>query len=124
VERLARDLEDVDGRRDRAAYVVHAAVVGDAVEPSAQVDVAVVGAQCPVGADEDVLQHVLRIVTRTGAQHLAHVGEQPLAVAVVDGAERLVVTGPEERDQLLVRAEPQQRRAERPPSQAHRCVQC
>ena len=37
VQRLARDLEDVDRRRHRAPHVVDAAVVGDAVEPGAQV---------------------------------------------------------------------------------------
>ena len=124
VQRLARDLEDVGGRRDRAAQVVDAAVVGDAVQPGAQVDVALVGAQRAVGADEDVLQHVLGVLARAGAQHLAHVGEQPLAVAVVDDAERLVAAGAEQREQLLVGAQAQQRRAERQPGQAHRCVQC
>ena len=122
VQRLARDLEHVGRRRHRAPQVVDAAVVGDAVEPRAQVHVAVVGAQRAVGAHEDVLQHVLGVLARAGAQHLAHVGEQPLAVAVVDDAERLLAAGAEQRQQLLVRAQAQQRRAERQSCQAHRCV--
>ena len=84
----------------------------DAVEPRAQRHLAVVGAQRAVGAHEDVLQRVLGVLARAG-QHLAHVGEQPLAVAVVDDAERLVVAGAEQRHQLLVGAQPQQRRPER-----------
>ena len=124
VQRLARDLEDVGRGRHRAPHVVDAAVVGDAVEPGAQVDVARVGPQGAVGAHEDVLQHVLGVLARARAQHLAHVGEQPLAVAVVDGAEGLLAAGAEEREQLLVRAQPEQRRAERQPCQAYRCVDC
>ena len=85
---------------------------------------ALVGAQGAVGAHEHVLQHVLGVLTRTCAQHLAHVREQPLAITVVDRAERLVAAGPEQREQLLVRTQPEQRRAERQPGQAHRCVQC
>ena len=87
-------------------------------------DVALVGAQRSVRADEDVLEHVLGVLARTRAQHLAHVGEQPLAVAVVDDAERLVAPGAEQREQLLVRAQAEQRHAERQPAQAHRCMQC
>jgi hypothetical protein len=41
-------------------------------------------------------------------QHLARVGEQALPVAVVDNAERLVMTRPEQRDELLVGAEAKQ----------------
>jgi hypothetical protein len=70
--------------------VVDAAVVGDAVEPGAHVDRAVVGAQGAERADEDILQHVLGVLPRLGREHLAHVGEQPLAVAVVQRVERLV----------------------------------
>ena len=95
------------------AQLVDAAVVGDAVEPGAHVHRAVVGAQGAVGAHEHVLQHVLGVLARAGREHLAHVGEQPLAVAVVDDAERLVVAGAEQRDELLVGAQAQQRAAER-----------
>ena len=79
--------------RHRPAQVVDAAVVGDAVQPRAHVHRARVGAQRAVGAHEHVLQHVLGVLTRAGAQHLAHVGEQALAVAVVDHPERVVVAG-------------------------------
>ena len=124
VQRLARDLEHVGRRRHRAPHVVDAAVVGDAVEPRAQVHVARVGPQRPVRAHEDVLQHVLGVLARRRAQHLTDVGEQPLAVAVVDDAEGLLATGPEEREQLLVRTQAEQRRAEGQPCQSHRCVNC
>ena len=124
VQRLARDLEDLGGGRDRAAQVVDAAVVGDAVEPRAHVHLAVVGAQRAVGADEHVLQHVLGVLARAGAQHLAHVGEQPLAIAVVDRPERVVAAAPEQREQLLVRAQPQQGWAERNPAECGWCVDC
>ena len=82
-------------------------------------------AQRAVGADEHVLQHVLGVLPRAGAQHLAHVGEQPLAIAVVDRAERVVAPAAEQRQQLLVRAQPEQRtaRAEAAPS-AGWCVEC
>ena len=69
-------------RRGGAADVVDAAVVGDAVEPRAHGDLAVAGAQGAVGAEEDVLHDVLRL--GGAAQHVAHVGEQPRFVAVVD----------------------------------------
>ena len=123
VQRLARHLEDLGRRRRRAAQVVDAAVVGDPVQPGAQVDLALVGAQRAVGADEHVLHHVLGVLARAGGEHLAHVGEQPLAVAVVDRAERVVAAGAEQGEQLLVGAQPQQRSAERNPAQA-RCVKC
>jgi hypothetical protein len=104
--------------------VVDATVVGDAVQPRPHVHVAPVGAQRSVGADEDVLQHVLGVLARSRAQHLTHIGEQPLAVAVVDHPERLVAAGPEQREQLLVRTQTEQRRAEGQPCQSHRCVNC
>ena len=64
VQRGPRHLEHVGGGRHRAAQVVDAAVVGDAVEPRADVDRALVGAQGAERAHEDVLQHVLRILAR------------------------------------------------------------
>ena len=112
VQRLARHVEDLGRGRDRTAQMVDAAVVGDAVEPRAHVHLTVVVAQRPVGAHEDVLQHVLRVLPGTGGQHLAHVGEQPLAIAVVKDPERFVVATAERRDQLLVRAQTQQPTAE------------
>src|SRR5256885_12994459 len=44
---------------------------------------------------------VLGVRPRSG-QHLARVGEQALAVALVDDLERVLVTLAEERDQLIV----------------------
>ena len=107
VQRLAGDLEHVGGRRDRPAHVVDAAVVRHAVQPRAQVHGPLVRAQRSVGTHEHVLQDVLGVLARTAPEHLAHVREQPLAVAVVDHAERLVVAGAEQRQQLVVGANPQ-----------------
>jgi hypothetical protein len=123
-QRLARELEDVGRRQDRAAQVVDAAVVGDPVEPGTDVDVARVGPQGSVRAHEHVLQEVLGVLPRAAPQHLAHVGEQALAVAVVDDAERLVAPGAEERQQLIVRAQAQQRHPDRPAALPGRCTHC
>jgi SAM-dependent methyltransferase len=84
--------------------LVDAAVMGHAVEPRPQRDVAVAGAQTRVGADENVLERVLDIGCAAG-QHLAHVRQQARAVAVVDDAEGLLVALPEQRHELLVGAE-------------------
>ena len=113
VQRLARDVEDLGRRRYRTAQMVDAAVMSDAVEPRADVHLAVVVAQRPVRAHEDVLQHVLGILARAGREHLAHVGEQPLAIAVVQDPEGLVVAGAERGDELIVRAHAQQADASR-----------
>ena len=51
-----RHLELLGRHRGRPAQLVDAAVVRDAVEPGAQRDRAVVGAQAAVRAQEDVLQ--------------------------------------------------------------------
>ena len=112
VQRLAGHVEDLGRRRDRTAQMIDAAVVGDAVQPRPHVHLAVVVAQRPVRADEDVLQHVLRVLARAGGEHLAHVGEQPLAIAVVEHPEGLVVAATECRDQLLIRTQSQQPTAE------------
>ena len=87
--------------------MVDAAVVRDAVQPCAQRHRPVVVAQRPIGAQEDVLQDVLGVRARA-AQHLARIGEQALAVAVVDGPEGIVVAHPEERHELVVAAQAQQ----------------
>ena len=123
VQRLARHVEHVGGGRHRAAQVVDAAVVGDAVQPRPHVDLARVGPQRAVRADVDVLQHVLGILARPRAQHLPDVGEQALAIAVVDHAERVVAPGPEQRQELLVGAQAQQRRRDRETSQTCWCVE-
>jgi hypothetical protein len=93
--------------------VIDAAVVRDAIQPGLDVDVAVVVAQGAVRADEDVLQHVFGVLARACREHLADVGEQPLAVAVVQHAERVVVAAAQEPDQLLVGAQAQQRTRDR-----------
>ena len=69
-------------------------------------------AQRVVRAQEHVLQDVLGVGPRA-AEHLARVGEEPRAVAVVDRPEGLVVAGSEERDELLVGAQSQQGPCER-----------
>ena len=119
----AADVEDVGRRGDRAAELVDAAVVGHAVEPGLQRDGPVVDAQGVVGAQEDVLEGVLGVGARA-REHLADVGEEPLAVAVVDDAERLVVARPEERDELLVAAQLEQGRRQRETAEASRCAKC
>ena len=98
----------------RASELIDAAVVGDAVQPRSQRELAITGPQARICADEDVLQRVLGVVPGTG-QHLARVGKQALAIAIVDDLERLIVTGPEQFDQLLVRAQAKQRRPDRDP---------
>ena len=113
VQRRARHLEHVGRGGHGAAQVVDAAVVGDAVEPGAHVDRPRVGPQRPERAHEDVLQHVLGVLARPRREHLADVGEQPLAVAVVEDVERLVRAGPEQREQLVVRPQSQQWKRDR-----------
>ena len=124
LDRRAAQREDVGGGRVGAAEEVHAAVVRHPVQPGPQVHGALVGAQRAVGADEHVLENVLGVLPRASAQHLAHVREQPLAVAIVDRVERLVAAGPEQSQQLLIGAKAQQRRAKRQARQAGRCMQC
>ncbi len=123
-QRLARQVEDVGRRRHRPAQVVDAAVVGDAVQPRPQVHLPRVGPQRAVRADEHVLEEILGVLARPGPQHLAHVREQALAVAVVDDAEGLVAAGAEEREQLLVRAQAEQRHPERPEAGTGRRAHC
>ena len=81
-----------------------------AVQPGPQREVTVVAAQAGVGADEDLLDGVLGIGAGAG-EHLTRVGEQPRPVAVMDDPEGLLVAGAEERDQLLVGAQSQERHA-------------
>ena len=125
VDRRAQQLDHLGRRRRGPAQLVDAPVVRHPVEPGAQSQLAVVGAQarsrrgrrCP-GA---------RPRRPGGAgQHLARVGEQPLAVAVVDHPERLVVAGPEQRHELLVGAQPKERRPDRRPGPSYccRCWEC
>jgi len=103
--------------------MVDAAVVRDAVQPGAQRQRAVARAQRGVRPQEDVLEGVLGVLTRA-VEHLTGVGEQPLAVAIVDDAERRLVACAEERDQLIVRPEPQKRRRDRDPVERSGCSKC
>ena len=119
VQRRARDLEDVGRSGHGAAEVVDAAVVRNAVQPRPQRDRPLVGAQRAVRPQEDVLEHVLGVAARA-AEHLARVGEQPLAVPIVDRPERVVVAGPEQRDELVVGAQRQQSTGDRCSVQARR----
>jgi hypothetical protein len=93
-----------------------------AVEPRADVDLARVRAKGAEGADEHVLQHVLGVLPAVRRQHLPDVREQTLPVAVMEHAEGVVRAGAEQRDELLVGAQPQQRRRQREPGQARRRV--
>jgi hypothetical protein len=54
-------------------------------------------------------------------EHLADVAEEALAVAVVEDAEGLVGPGAEERDELLVGAEPEQGDTEWKPGETRWC---
>ena len=79
----------------------------DAVQPGAQRELAVVGPQTRVRADEHVLQDVLGVLRGT-RKHPPRVCEQPLAVAVVDHPECLVVSGAEQRHELVIGPETEQ----------------
>ena len=107
-------LEQFRGRQRRPAELVDAAVVGDAVKPGAQRELAVARAQPTVGAHEHILERVLGVLARA-RQHLAHVREQPLAVAVVDDREGLVVSGSEGGHELVVGTEPREGQTDRDP---------
>ena len=100
----AEDPEHLGRRWDRSTQLVHAAVVRNAVQPCAERQLTVRGAQARVSAHEDVLQRVLGVLPRA-RQHLPRVREQPLPVAVVDDAERLLVTVAEQRHELFVGAQ-------------------
>jgi hypothetical protein len=106
----------------RAAQLIDAAVVSDPIEPCAQRQLTRIGAQTGVGADEDFLNGVLSILGRA-CQHLARVRKQPLPVAIVDDPERVLVAGSEQRHELLVGPDAQERSAERDPCpcEAYRC---
>jgi len=60
--RCSTDLEHVERSGRGAAELVDAAVVRHAVEPGSQGDRAVIRAQRCVGAEEDVLKRVLRVL--------------------------------------------------------------
>jgi hypothetical protein len=111
VDRCAHELKQLRRGRRRAAELVDAAVVSDPEEPGPEGELLVGGAKPGVGAHEHVLEGVLSILAP--GEHLARVCEQPLVVALMDGPEGLVVAGAEERHELLVGAEAEQRHAHR-----------
>jgi hypothetical protein len=123
---VGRAQEDHDLRRRRTgpAQLIDAAVVGNAEQPCAQGEPLVARPQPGVGADEYVLERVLGVLTPR--EHLARVGEQPLVIALVDRAERLLVAGAKQRDQLVVRTKTKQRGPDRDPGpgECRRCLEC
>ena len=98
----------VDADRLRLAEVVERAVARDPVQPRPHVDLAVVGVDRVEGGREDLLQHVLRVLA--AGEHVAAEGQQARLVAGHQRLEGVVVAAPDERDQALVRLQPQQRR--------------
>ena len=90
-------LQRLRSGRHRAPEFVHAAVVRDPIQPGAQAQLAAIGQQARICADEHVLEHVLG-VGMLPREHLAHVGEQPRAVAIVNDPERVLVAAAEEPD--------------------------
>jgi hypothetical protein len=82
--------------------------VSDPVQPSPQAQLAAVGAQAGISANEHVLKHILGVGMLSG-EHLSHVRQQPSAVAVMDDPEGVLVAVPEQPNKLLVRAELQKR---------------
>ena len=80
--------------------VVEAAVPRDPVEPRANGDRALVGDHRVVGRDEDLLEHVLRVLGR--AEHLPAEAEEAGLVALDERVEGVLVTPPGQGDELLV----------------------
>ena len=106
----------------RPAQMVEAAVARDPVEPGPGVDRPVVGADRVEGGREHLLEHVLGVLL--GAEHVAAEGEQARLVALHQRLEGAVMPAPDERDELLVALQPQQRRAARERGQARRLLEC
>ena len=100
MHRRAQELQHLGRGWRGTPELVDAAVVRDAIEPGAEGELAIGGAQPGVRPDEDVLERVLGVLAVD--EHLARVGEQPLSVAIVDDPERVVVTGAEQGDQLFI----------------------
>jgi hypothetical protein len=104
---------DAFGGRHGSAQLVDAAVVRYPVKPGTQCQFAVAGAQPRVCAKEHILERVLGVLAP--GEHLPRVRKQPGPVPVVNRAEGLVLAGPEQRDELLVGAQPQKRRSNSSP---------
>ncbi len=120
VRRRADLVQHLRRRRDGAAELIDAAVVCDPIQPGPQRELTAIGPQSRVRAHEDVLQRILGVLLAAG-QHLPGVGEQARAIAVVDDPEGIVVSRPEQRQELLVGAQPQQRCTDRDPSSCESC---
>ena len=101
VNRRLHHLDQLGHRDRRAAELVDAAVVRHAVQPRPQGDVAIARPQPGIRPHEHVLQCILGVLPGPG-QHLPGVGEQPLAIAVVDHPEGIVMARPEKRHELIV----------------------
>jgi hypothetical protein len=85
----------LDGQGIRAPQLINTAVVGDPVQPRSERELAIGGQQAGVRPHEDLLNRILGVGSGA-AQHLTRVDEQPVPVTVVDDAEGIVVTRPEE----------------------------
>jgi hypothetical protein len=119
VHRGAAQLENLRRRRSRLTQLIDAAVVGDPEQPGSQGETSVGCPESRVGAYENVLERVFGILA-TG-QHLPGIGEQTPVVAIVDRPERLLVPGPEQRHELVVGTEAQQRGSDRGPGLGQCC---
>ena len=82
VQRRRLLVRQLVGLRQRASKEVHAAVVGDPIQPRLQRHRAVIGEQRAMGSQEDVLNHVFGLVA--AAQDPPGVRDQPLAIASDD----------------------------------------
>ena len=102
------DVHRVHPHRLRATQVVQRAVAGDPVQPRPHVDLALVRQHRVERGGEHLLQHVLGVLAR--GQHVPAERQQARLVARHQRLERVVVALPRERDQPLVRLQPEQRR--------------
>lgn len=84
---------------------IQAAVASNLVEPGTAVDGAVVGPNGFVGGGKRVLENVLGVLA--GAQYAPAEGEELALVTGDQDREGVVVTGPQPRNQMLIRAVPE-----------------
>ena len=89
--------------------MVERAVACDAVEPGPDVDGALVGEDGVEGGGEDLLEDVLGVLA--GAEQVAAEGEQAALIAADQDIERALVATTDERDETLVRLQPEEWRA-------------
>ena len=105
------DVHRVLALGDRPPQVVQAAVAGDPVEPRPGGDRPLVGEHRRVGGDEDLLEHVLRVLLRV--EQVPAEGEQAGLVAVEQDLEGPIVPVANQSDEPLVALQPKQRRTPR-----------